>query len=142
MIDKFKGRYKFLCNFYEHYMSYLGFMVNTSEHAFQLAKGINIEDMRFVAHATTAGEAKKRGRQIQLRQDWESVKNDVMREVLLIKFSDSELRKRLLATYPQELIEGNTWNDQYWGVCNGIGENWLGKTLMEIRDEIYTASCT
>lgn len=31
------------------------------------------------------------------------------------------------------LIEKNTWGDTYFGVCNGVGENNLGKDLMSIR---------
>jgi predicted NAD-dependent protein-ADP-ribosyltransferase YbiA (DUF1768 family) len=34
------------------------------------------------------------------------------------------------------LIEGNTWNDRYWGVCRGTGKNRLGQILMRIRSEI------
>ena len=33
-------------------------------------------------------------------------------------------------------IEGNTWNDTFWGVCNGQGQNWLGKILMLVRSEL------
>ena len=40
-----------------------------------------------------------------------------------------------------ELIEGNTWHDNYWGVCscskcNGRGKNRLGKLLMKVREEL------
>jgi hypothetical protein len=48
----------------------------------------------------------------------------------------SDLRQILLDTGNQELIEGNNHNDRYWGVCNGVGENWLGKILMLVRDEL------
>jgi hypothetical protein len=41
----------------------------------------------------------------------------------------------LLATGDMELIEDNDWDDTYWGVCNGAGENNLGKLLMKIRAE-------
>ena len=51
------------------------------------------------------------------------------------KFSTHEhLRNLLLETGDQELIEGNTWGDTYWGTCNGVGENHFGKFLMNIRD--------
>jgi predicted NAD-dependent protein-ADP-ribosyltransferase YbiA (DUF1768 family) len=54
-----------------------------------------------------------------------------------LKFSThQELRERLLATGEAELIEGNTWNDTFWGVCKGEGQNWLGKILMEVRKEL------
>ena len=59
-----------------------------------------------------------------------------MEEALRKKFSDPGLRKALLDTGDEYLEEGNTWRDEYWGVCNGIGKNRLGKLLMKIRDEL------
>jgi hypothetical protein len=56
-----------------------------------------------------------------------------MRELITLKFADKELRKKLLATGESYLEETNTWRDTFWGVCNGVGENWLGKLLMEER---------
>jgi predicted NAD-dependent protein-ADP-ribosyltransferase YbiA (DUF1768 family) len=62
------------------------------------------------------------------------VKVDVMRDLIAQKFAvGSELADRLLATGDQELVEGNTWGDTFWGVCDGVGENWLGRLLMERR---------
>ena len=53
------------------------------------------------------------------------------------KFSTNEsLKKRLLETGDEELIEGNTWNDTYWGVCKGVGLNKLGEILMRVREEL------
>lgn len=59
-----------------------------------------------------------------------------MRKILLFKYSNPILMSELIDTYPKQLIEGNNWNDRYWGVCNktGIGQNQLGKALMEIRE--------
>ena len=61
---------------------------------------------------------------------------DYMRNFIHQKFQDEALRRLLLATGNAELIESNYWNDTYWGVCNGIGQNWLGKILMEERERI------
>jgi hypothetical protein len=55
-------------------------------------------------------------------------------ELLAQKFSYPYYRDLLLATGDAELIEGNVWNDVFWGVCNGIGKNWLGKLLMQVRE--------
>jgi ribA/ribD-fused uncharacterized protein len=71
-----------------------------------------------------------------MRDDWNDIKIDVMRDLLQEKFSDDDLRELLLATGDAELIEGNTWNDYFWGVCLGEGQNWLGKLLMEVRKEL------
>ena len=60
-----------------------------------------------------------------------------MESILRVKFSDDKLKNKLIDTYPAELIEGNTWNDKFWGVDinTSIGENNLGKILMKLRDE-------
>lgn len=73
---------------------------------------------------------------MSLRGDWEQVKVDLMRTFVRKKFENPFLRPMLLTTGDAELVEGNTWNDTFWGVCRGAGHNWLGKILMEVRDEI------
>lgn len=77
--------------------------------------------------------AKAAGRRVPLREDWNEIRDDVMREVLVSKFSDPVLRAKLQAV-DYEICEDNTWNDTYWGRCNGRGQNKLGQLLMEIRD--------
>ena len=91
-----------------------------------------------IATAKTPGQAKRAGRKAVLRHDWEDVKMNVMRKALRKKFSDPELKAKLLATGDQILEEGNTWHDKYWGVDSVTreGKNMLGKILMEIRDEL------
>ena len=59
-----------------------------------------------------------------------------MKFALRCKFQVPELREKLLATGDEELIEGNWWNDKFWGVCKGEGCNMLGLILMEVRDYI------
>ena len=89
-----------------------------------------------IAQATKPVTAKKMGRRVNLRKDWEDVKIQVMEKGLRLKFQDPTLRKKLLATGDEELVEGNPWGDRYWGVCNGSGKNKLGKLLMKIREEL------
>ena len=81
-------------------------------------------------------EARRAGQKLPMRTDWESVKIDVMFRCLKEKFKDPELREKLIDTGDEELIEGNWWGDTFWGVCQGKGENHLGKLLMTIREEI------
>ena len=76
------------------------------------------------------------GRSVSLRPDWEDIKDDVMLEGLYRKFTNDELAEWLLDTGDEELVEGNWWGDRYWGVCNGIGQNKLGKLLMKVREEL------
>ena len=86
--------------------------------------------------APTAKEAKRFGRQVKLRKDWDSVKVNVMEMLLRQKFARPALREQLLNTKDSMLIEGNNHGDTFWGVCKGTGENYLGRLLMKIRQEI------
>ena len=86
----------------------------------------------------TPGQAKRAGNKLVLRPDWEQIKIIVMTDLCRIKFQDPHMRKLLLDTGDAELIEGNWWNDTFWGVCNGIGQNHLGKILMAIRNLLRT----
>ena len=56
-----------------------------------------------------------------------------MLELLHLKFRHPVLKDQLLATGDVELIEGNDWGDEFWGVCCGKGSNNLGKLLMLVR---------
>ena len=86
----------------------------------------------------TAGDAKRMGRHVKLIAGWDEAKLSVMLELLRIKFQIPEMRAMMMTTGDAELIEGNTWNDRYWGVCAGTGENHLGKLLMQVRAELRT----
>ncbi len=82
-------------------------------------------------------KAKRAGRTTILRQDWEDIKEQVMYEVCLAKFTqNTELGQKLIDTDDAILIEGNDWGDKTWGMVNGVGQNKLGKILMRIREEI------
>ena len=94
-------------------------------------------------------EAKKLGRKVQLRSDWEQIKYNVMRQLLDLKFQDKVLLKMLQDTAPESIIEGNYWHDNYWGMCqcdkckSKIKYNHLGELLQRKRNlsgtsDIYT----
>jgi ribA/ribD-fused uncharacterized protein len=135
-IDSFENEFAFLSNFYPSKICYEGIEYPTVEHAFQAAKTFDFEQRVAIAAAPTPGKAKRMGRRVSLRQDWEEVKDSIMEELVRRKFKDKHLALLLWSTGEKELIEGNWWNDTYWGVCNGVGRNQLGKTLMKIREEI------
>lgn len=81
--------------------------------------------------------AKREGTALVLRPDWAEVRLTAMRQVIRAKFTQNpELAERLLATGEGQLVELNTWEDRFWGVCEGVGENWLGQILMEVRAEL------
>lgn len=82
-------------------------------------------------------QAKRLGRKVEIRSDWNISRLVIMRALVARKFADHPtLRSALLATGDAELIEGNYWGDQFWGKCSGVGDNWLGRILMEIRSEL------
>lgn len=132
-IAAFEGEYRFLSNFWPCEIRYNRITFPSTEHAYQAAKTHDMDRRREIALAKTAGESKKLGRTVTLRPDWDAVKEQVMRQLLLIKFADPILMARLKETGTRELIEGNHWGDFYWGVCGGRGENKLGKLLMLLR---------
>lgn len=132
-IDRFSGKYRFLSNFHPIDVGYDGVVYPSVEHAFQAAKTLNVGLRSAIRTAGSPAAAKSMGRALRLREDWEEVKVEVMAELLARKFSHPELRQMLLATGEQELIEGNTWGDKIWGVCDGEGQNYLGRLLMDLR---------
>ena len=142
MIDCFDGEFAFLSNFYEHPIQYQGIVYPTNEHFFQAMKSLKEDERKMIAAAPTPGKAKRLGRAITLRADWETVKYDIMLLGLRLKFCDIELREKLRKTGDEMLIEGNYWHDNTWGDCScdackdRPGRNMLGQLLMQVRNEI------
>ena len=139
-ITAFHGPHTFLSNFAAAPVVLDGQTYPTVEHAFQAAKTFDPEQRQLIHDANTPATAKRLGRQVSLRADWEQVKYEIMRQLLQQKFAIPELRAALLATGDAELIEGNTWNDRTWGrvLVKGqwVGKNRLGELLMRVRSEI------
>ena len=136
-VESFRGQFRFLSNFHAgHPFEYNGARYLTAEHAYQAAKCASGADAERVRSTDTPGQAKRLGRKVKMREDWDEVKTEIMADILAAKFADAELRERLLATRHAPLIEGNTWGDTYWGVCNGVGQNRLGALLMQLRGQI------
>ena len=143
------NKYEFLSNFYACDIPYTldngeKITFKTAEHAYQALKAISIDDIYYIANAPTPAAAKRRGRSIIIRPDWEEVKDDVMLKVLRIKFKNPEMQERILDTYNDGITlfsEDNWWHDNYWGVCQcpdcpGFGKNKLGKLLTQVREEV------
>ena len=135
-IDKFDGEYAFLSNFYECLVHFDGLLYQNSEAAFQAQKCVCASDRsRFMD--LPPNKAKRLGRKVLLRPDWEDVKDDVMYRVVLSKFlQNPSLADALIKTGNAELIEGSYWGDTCWGVCEGVGQNKLGEILMRVRSEL------
>lgn len=140
MIGEFKGEFYFLSNFYESDVTYGGITYRNNEAAFQAQKTTN-KFIRMKFHQLNPSDAKKLGRQVQLREDWEQIKDQVMYEICKAKFEQNpDLRAKLLETGDEILVEGNTWGDRIWGAVYGVGENRLGRILMRVRSELCTSS--
>lgn len=136
IIEKFVEGYYFLSNFYPSSLWLDGMRYPTAEHAMQAQKSLDPIVRETIRSAKTPWEAKRLGRCITIREDWEQVKDDLMMRVLRAKFENPLIRTLLLSTAPKKLIHGNTWNDRHWGVCRGAGKNVLGSLLEKLRDEL------
>jgi ribA/ribD-fused uncharacterized protein len=137
MISVFRREYAFLSNFAIAPLLYEGYEVPTSEHAYQAAKARTLETRMDIIRCETPADAKAIGQLVPKRADWQDIKVNVMLTVLRLKFhQNADLCRKLVATGDEELVEGNTWGDVFWGVCEGKGLNWLGRLLMQVRSEM------
>lgn len=134
-IDRFQFEYRFLSNFYPSEIEHEGIVYPSVEHFYVAMKTLDITQREFIAQIATAALVKKFGRTLEIRPDWDQVKLELMEIGLRKKFAIPELKEKLLSTGDTYLEEGNWWGDVFWGVCNGVGENHLGKLLMKLRDE-------
>lgn len=136
MINEFRGKYYFLSNFFDAPVTYDGITYKNNEAAFQAQKTKTRRE-RHAFSNITASDAKRLGRRVDLRSDWNDVRILYMTEIVRAKFTQNEdLKRKLLDTENEYLIEGNTWGDRFWGKVNGVGDNHLGQILMQIRDEL------
>ena len=136
-INEFRGYYAFLSNMYPSQIKLGSVTYTCAEAAFQAVK-LQDKSKRKMFAGLSGPEAKRLGRKIALRQDWEKIKVDVMRWIVHEKFQQNKklLFKLIRSTEDDDIVEGNTWGDTFWGVCNGNGLNWLGRILMEERKNI------
>lgn len=137
-IDEFVGKYRFLSNFYACTVEFEGVRYSSVENAYQAAKTLNLED-RKMFEACSAGQAKRWGSptgRIKIQEDWNNKRIGVMTYLVRKKFQEYPFRIALLDTGEAQLAEGNWWGDRFWGKVDGAGENWLGKILMKVRQEI------
>ena len=124
--------------------SHHGFLIDgkwwmTSEHYFQAKKfdgTVYEEKIRLLDNPMKAADM-GRDHSLPLRKDWEDVKDNIMRKAVIEKFTQNlDIKKILIQTGGQELVEKTT-TDYYWGCgANGSGKNMLGLILMETREKL------
>lgn len=138
MIDNFKGEWAYLSNFFPSDIVFDTIHWPSVEHAYQAYKTLDVPcRLHILLECQTAGQAKRVGQQVPLRPNWNGIKVPLMRELIREKFQTGHiLADELVRTFPHKLVEGNTWNDTFWGVCRGVGQNWLGRLLEERRTEL------
>lgn len=135
-ISSFTMEYSFLSNFYPCLIEFDGDIYPSLEHAYQAAKTNDPNERKKIREEKQVRRAKQIGRHVTIREDWEQIKVEVMRDLLKKKFENPQLRKLLLDTYPHDLVEGNNWGDTFWGVCRGHGKNMLGVLLIQLRSKL------
>lgn len=137
LITRFRGEYAVFSNLYGLPVRFGKYTFPTAEAAFQAMKTKDEKLWVWFAACGDPVEARKKGRSIRLREDWDKVKDMYMYLIVKAKFMQNpKARHLLLSTGTQPLAEGNTHGDTYWGVCRGHGQNKLGKILMRVRREL------
>jgi ribA/ribD-fused uncharacterized protein len=134
VISAFRGQWRGLSNFAPCTVGYDGREYQSVEHAFQAAKTLDPAERGDIARAATAAAAKRLGRRVALRPDWDAIRIPIMLALLEQKFSRDPHRALLLLTGQEPLVEGNDYGDRFWGQCPvGHGQNWLGHLLETVR---------
>lgn len=133
-IEKFRGPYWFLSNFYPITVNEFP----SVEHFYQASKFLDPEIREQIKAAKTSGDAKRIAEEnrTKVREGWDDLKETIMWSALVKKFKDRELARKLLDTHDHEIVRENDWDDTFWGTVNGEGDNILGKMLMKIREEL------
>jgi predicted NAD-dependent protein-ADP-ribosyltransferase YbiA (DUF1768 family) len=111
-VASFSGNYRFLSNFWPAKVVFDGVEYPSVENAYQAANTLNLEDRVFFQTATP-GQAKRKSHKLVVRTDWVDVKLSIMEDLVEQKFSDALLLEKLKSTGNRQLVEGNTWHDNF-----------------------------
>ena len=140
-ILEFQNEHRWLSNFAPVKVMFNGLIFPSVEHAYVAAKFDDINLQKEVQKLPNAGDAKRFGRKNKdaVAKDFDEVKVTIMKKLLMQKYNQAPYRAKLIATGDCLIQEGNYWNDAFWGVCKGKGENNLGKIIMAIRADLKVA---
>jgi ribA/ribD-fused uncharacterized protein len=132
----FRGKYSWLSNFHPCICVWNSIPFTSSEHVFMYQKSNDYDYRLKILMSSTGAQAKKIGKTAVLRPDWDTYKLIAMTNALKAKFADKDLAQKLIDTGDAHLEETNVWHDTYWGVCEGEGQNMLGRILMNLRTNL------
>lgn len=132
-----KDPYGFMSNFKRARMFIYDRWWNNVEAPYQSRKTNVQSEIDAIWKSEHPVEVRELGQKVSMRPDWDQVKRQVMTECCLAKFlQHTDLRKQLIETGSEELIEDSPV-DWYWGCGkNGVGLNVLGQVLMELREKL------
>lgn len=137
----FKGEYDFLSNFYASPIQTKNYKFKTVEHAYQASKANNDADKLMIINADTPGQAKKLGRSIVVRDDWEKIKVKTMFFFVYFKFNQNPHLLDKLFSVNVPIVENNLWHDNFWGICTCMTcygkpkHNVLGNILTTVKEK-------
>jgi len=136
IIKGFFGDYRWLSNYHVSPVIYEGIEYGSSEAAYQSAKCDDLYIKSQFKNMTPL-ESKSLSKRIPIKKNWDTIKKQIMYDVLVSKFTlTPDLGQKLVETGDKYLEETNYWGDTFWGVCEGKGKNTLGELLMQIRKEL------
>jgi ribA/ribD-fused uncharacterized protein len=143
MIKEFQGEHRWLSNFWPCSIEYQGKIYPSVEHFYVAMKTTDKSKREEIRLTPDAGKVKRLGRNLEIREDWEDLKLDVMFYGVTKKFSkdNPELMQKLIALGDVYIQEGNRWGDKFWGVClkTDTGQNNLGKIIMKVQRSLIDA---
>jgi ribA/ribD-fused uncharacterized protein len=141
---QFRGELYYLSNFYPDSPFYFKkTKFKTSEHFFMTFKTLDKLEQSKIINAPTASAAKKLGKLVKLRPDWEDIKFNVMYMAIYLKFTqNTDILEKLLNIDDDLLIENNIHHDDVWGNClcpkhvDKNGQNYLGRLLKKLKYDL------
>lgn len=142
MINNFSGEYAFLRDDFLVPVWYEGIWYPSAEHAYQASRTLYPKQKMLILECKTAIEAIRisNSKAITFRAGWKELRFQTKKVIVKSKFKNKELAKKLVDTFPHQLINENMYHDNYWGNCkckncfNTRGKNKSGNILIAVRD--------
>lgn len=119
-------------------IKYGGIIYPSAENFYQAMKYKYNHERQYISLLSPI-EAKKYSRNNPMTSEiFECDKLKIMLYAQREKYSQEPFKSKLLETRDCHIEEGNWWYDSFWGVDikTRIGENNLGKLIMQVRDEL------